>query len=75
MFVKCYSVRFGSRGDVLSGRYGPRAACLKWSTVLVFPGGLGVESGFSCGHGKGKEILGPFFSTVALTRQATHSLP
>lgn len=42
MFVKCYSVQFGSTGDVLSGRYGPRAVCLKCSTVLVFPGGLGV---------------------------------
>lgn len=42
MFVKCYSVQDGSRGDVLSGRYGPRTVCLKWSTVLVFPGGLGL---------------------------------
>lgn len=42
MFVKCHSVRFGSRADVLSGRYGPRPVCLKWSTVLVFPGGLGT---------------------------------
>lgn len=42
MFVKCHGARFGSRGDVLSGRYGPRAACLKWGTVLVFPGRFGV---------------------------------
>lgn len=42
MFVKCHSVRFGSRGDVLSGRYGPRAVCLKCGTVLVFPGGFGA---------------------------------
>lgn len=71
MFVKCHGVRFGSRGDVLSGRYGPRAACLKWSAVLVFPGGLRTaEWPYSCGHGEGKEILGSFFSTVARSRQA-----
>lgn len=42
MFVKCYNVRFGSPCDVLSGSYGQRALCVKCSSVLVLPGGLGV---------------------------------
>lgn len=42
MFVKCHGVRLVSQGDVLSGRYGVRALCLKWIAVLVFPGGLGI---------------------------------
>lgn len=42
VFVKCHGVRLGSEGDVLSGRYGVRAVCLKWIALLVFPGRLGI---------------------------------
>lgn len=71
-----FGVRSGSPADVLSGRYGPRASCLKCSAVLVFPGGLGLGAVASAAApAMVKELLGSFCSTVALTRQTTQNLP